>query len=220
MARACSLNRHGEALARAPGRHARPHPGPRPLRLVLGLLVVVALVLAATLMPAVALAEEGDGGAESSDTSGTAGTEGTEGTAGAEDSVGLANDEDPGVSAGVSTGGPRILRAQPLARGTQARRSTKVFHRVRRLPRTAATPTVPTRPASPTWTSFAAQAQAQPQGQVATPGRLASTSPTSELTPRVWLPSWRRRPELARGGAPPVRERFSIRLREQIDLDA
>jgi hypothetical protein len=106
MARACSLNRHGEALARAPGRHARPHPGPPPLRLVLGLLVVVALVLAATLMPAVALAEEGDGGAESSDTSGTEGTEGTEGTAGAEDSVGLANDEDPGVSAGVSTGGP------------------------------------------------------------------------------------------------------------------
>ena len=106
MARACSLNRHGEALARAPGRHARPHPGPRPLRLVLGLLVVVALVLAATLMAAVALAEEGDGGAESSDTSGTEGTEGTEGTAGAEDSVGLANDEDPGVSAGVSTGGP------------------------------------------------------------------------------------------------------------------
>ena len=78
MARACSLNRHGEALARAPGRHARPYPGPRPLRLVLGLLVVVALVLAATLMPAVvALAEEGDGGAESSDTSDTSGTEGT-----------------------------------------------------------------------------------------------------------------------------------------------
>ncbi len=79
MARACSLNRHGEALARAPGRHARLPHGPRPLRLVLGLLVVVALVLAATLMPAVALAEEGDGGAESGDTSGTEGTEGTEG---------------------------------------------------------------------------------------------------------------------------------------------
>jgi hypothetical protein len=114
MARACSLNRHGEALARAPGRHARPHPGPRPLRLVLGLLVVVALVLAATLMPAVALAEEGDGGAESSD---TAGTEGTEGTAGAEDSVGLANDEDPGVSAGVSTGGPSDIEGPAASPG-------------------------------------------------------------------------------------------------------
>jgi hypothetical protein len=114
MARACSLNRHGEALARAPGRHARPHPGPRPLRLVLGLLVMVALVLAATLMPAVALAEEGDGGAESSDTSGT---EGTEGTAGAEDSVGLANDEDPGVSAGVSTGGPSDIEGPAASPG-------------------------------------------------------------------------------------------------------
>lgn len=114
MARACSLNRHGEALARAPGRPARPHPGPRPLRLVLGLLVVVALVLAATLMPAVALAEEGDGGAESSDTSGT---EGTEGTAGAEDSVGLANDEDPGVSAGVSTGGPSDIEGPAASPG-------------------------------------------------------------------------------------------------------
>jgi hypothetical protein len=114
MARACSLNRHGEALARAPGRHARPHPGPRPLRLVLGLLVVVALVLAATLMPAVALAEEGDGGAESSDTSDTSGTEGT---AGAEDSVGLANDEDPGVSAGVSTGGPSDIEGPAASPG-------------------------------------------------------------------------------------------------------
>jgi hypothetical protein len=93
-----------------------PTPGPRPLRLVLGLLVVVALVLAATLMPAVvALAEEGDGGAESSDTSDTEGTEGTEGTAGAEDSVGLANDEDPGVGAGVSTGGPSDIEG-PAAR--------------------------------------------------------------------------------------------------------
>jgi hypothetical protein len=108
------MDSDGEALARAPGRHARPHPGPRPLRLVLGLLVVVALVLAATLMPAVALAEEGDGGAESSDTSGT---EGTEGTAGAEDSVGLANDEDPGVSAGVSTGGPSDIEGPAASPG-------------------------------------------------------------------------------------------------------
>jgi hypothetical protein len=76
MARACLLHRHGEALARAPGRHARPHPGPRPLRLVLGLLAVVALVFAATLMPAVALAEEEDG---ASDTSGTEGTGGAGG---------------------------------------------------------------------------------------------------------------------------------------------
>ena len=75
MARACSLNRHGAALARPPGRHARRHSGPRPLRLVLGLLVVVALVLAATLMPA-ALAYDADdmddggvSGAGSSDTS-------------------------------------------------------------------------------------------------------------------------------------------------------
>jgi hypothetical protein len=116
MARACSRNRHGGALARAPGRHARPHPGPRPLRLVLGLLAVLALVFAATLMPAVALAEEGDGGAESSDTSGAEGTEGTEGTEGV-DSVGLANDEDPGISAGVATGGPADLEGPAASPG-------------------------------------------------------------------------------------------------------
>jgi hypothetical protein len=110
MARACSRNRHGGALARAPERHARPHPGPRPLRLVLGLLAVLALVFAATLMPAVALAEEGDGGAESSDTSGAEGTEGV-------DSVGLANDEDPGISAGVATGGPADLEGPAASPG-------------------------------------------------------------------------------------------------------
>jgi hypothetical protein len=109
MARACSRNRHREALARAPGRHARPHPGPRPLRLVLGLLVVVALVFAATVMPAaVALAEEDDGASDtSSSTEGTEGTEG-EGTAGVDD-VGLADDEvgvDPGVSTDPAASAP------------------------------------------------------------------------------------------------------------------
>lgn len=185
MARACSLNRHGEALARAPGRHARPYPGPRPLRLVLGLLVVVALVLAATLMPAVvALAEEGDGGAESSDTSDTSGTEGT---ADAEDSVGPANDEDPGVGAGVSTGGPSDIEGPAASPGYTSPTQHEGIPPGPSAPRTAATPLVPTRPPSPTWTSFAAQAQ--PQGQVAIPGMLASTSPTSELIPSMWLPS-------------------------------
>jgi hypothetical protein len=76
MARARSINRHGGVLAGPPGRHARRHPGPRPLRLVLGLLVVVVtLVFAASVMPA-ALAYDADdmddggvSGAGSSDTS-------------------------------------------------------------------------------------------------------------------------------------------------------
>jgi hypothetical protein len=79
---------------------------------VLGLLAVVALMVGATLMPGVALAEEDDGAADTSstDTSSTdtssTDTSGTEGTEGAMDSVGLANDEDPGIGAGVSTPGP------------------------------------------------------------------------------------------------------------------
>jgi hypothetical protein len=109
MARACSRNRHGGVLARPPGRHARRHSGPRPLRLVLGLLVVVAFVFAATVMPAVvALADTDDGGAADSGTEGTEGdtgdTSGTEGVDDGVDDVGLANDEDPGLGAepGVS----------------------------------------------------------------------------------------------------------------------
>jgi hypothetical protein len=204
-------------LAPARGAGSASHHRAPPSRSVLGLLAAgLLLVLSLVLVVApMALADEEDGadvGATNTgatDTGGSSGLDGTGALAGDFGPGGYADgwgsSPSPGGSPppGESTGSPSWAGGPAPTQHNGIRRVPRASQPVFLVP--------PPRVASPTWTPSEGSFAVQPQGQVATPGRLATTRPSrSEPTARVWLPSWRRRPEFARGGAPPVREGWLI----------